>query len=352
MDSPIKYLNQLEADLDAVAETKTVKGRGGGRGGRARGGRWKTWSGAAAAFLVLAWGIGFLADAGLNDGSFSLAGVDAGSATQAGTGTNDEAVPAASPALLPVAEEAFLPWTAAGDTTTDRTISIGKTQIADLSKIVRDGSLSIKIANGTFERRFEDVTDIAEAYGGYVLESETKGAGSGSLTLRIPAARFDDAIVAVRALGEVSASQMSGEDVTAEYVDLQARLTILEARRDVLLSLMTQATTIPQTITVQNALDGVQLKIEQIQGQLRFFDKQVAESTLKVELREEGVEEELTQEEEEIGNPSLSRAVDRAIQGFFGVLATVIVGLGYLVPLGVLGGLGYGAVMLARRRRR
>ncbi len=356
MDSPIEYLSKLEADLNEVAERKRGKNRvERGGGGRARGGRWKTWSGAAAAFLVLAWGIGFLADSGLNDGFQAL---ESGATTGAPRGVADEQAPGVVPGAVPApadeaveAVEAWLGYDVSG-TATFRSISTGKTEIADLSKIVRDGSLSIEIANGTFERRFNDVMDIAEAHGGYVLESETKGAGAGSLTLRIPAARFDDAIVAVRALGEVTASHMSGEDITAEYVDLQARLTILEARRDVLLSLMTQATTIPQTITVQNALDGVQLKIEQIQGQLRFFDKQVAESTLKVELREEGVKEELVQEEEEIGNPSLSRALDRSIQGFFGVLATVIVGLGYLVPLSVLGGIGFGAVMLARRRRR
>jgi len=55
---------------------------------------------------------------------------------------------------------------------------------------------------------------------------------------------------------------------------------------------------------------------------------------------------------EGIQNPSLSRALDRAIQGFFGILATIIVGLGYLLPLAVLGAVVAGAVTLVRRRGR
>lgn len=355
MNSPIEYLNQLEADLQVLAEEKSGKGRSGKGGGRGGGGRWKAWSGAAAAFLVLAWGVGFLAEGGMND-RFPASTVGAGGATKAASerdrGVADEAAAPTVPAALSYDEATG--FTLAGNAETLRKIvpEVEGSSIVDLSKIVRDGSLSLEIPKGTFGRRFEEVTDIARTHGGYVLASQTKGPGYGSLILRIPAARFDDAILAVRTLGDVTASQVTGEDVTAEYVDLQARLTILEARRDVLLQLMTEATTIAQTITVQNALDQVQLKIEQIEGQLRFLDNQVAESTLKVELREKDLEEELTTEEEEIANPSLSRAFDRAIQGFFGVVATVIVGLGYLVPLGALAGVGFGAVMLARRRGR
>jgi hypothetical protein len=352
MDSPIEYLNQLEADLEVLAEGKGGKDRGRG-GGRARGGRWKTWSGAAAAFLVLAWGVGFFAESGMNDALIGAGPADEATSAARGDGEATAGFATPMPGAPDEAAKAALTWTVAGDATTLRRVvpEVNESTV-DLSKIVRDGAISLEIENGRFEERFEDVKDIAKAAGGYVLASQTKGPGSGSLTLRIPASNFDDAFLAIRDLGTVTSSQVVGEDVTAEYVDLEARLTILEARRTVLLQLMTEATTIAQTLQVQNALDQVQLKIEQIEGQLRFLDNQVAESTLKVDLREKDLEEEMTPEEEEIANPSLSRAWDRAIQGFFGVMATVIVGLGYLVPLAALGGLGYGAVMLARRRRR
>jgi len=105
---------------------------------------------------------------------------------------------------------------------------------------------------------------------------------------------------------------------------------------------------------VQNALDDVQLHIEQIQGQLRYLDNQVAESTLKVDMRERTPQDErpvpVEQKTDEVQNPSLGRAWDRAIQGFLGVIATIIVGFGYLVPLLVIAGLVALIVTLVRRR--
>ena len=98
MDSPIEYLSKLEADLNEVAERKRGKNRvERGGGGRARGGRWKTWSGAAAAFLVLAWGIGFLADSGLNDGFQAL---ESGATTGAPRGVADEQAPGVVPGAV------------------------------------------------------------------------------------------------------------------------------------------------------------------------------------------------------------------------------------------------------------
>jgi hypothetical protein len=229
----------------------------------------------------------------------------------------------------------------------------GKTPIlGDLSKIVRDGSTSLTIPKDTFDRKFQQVIGIANRSGGFVLSSETHGTGAGSLILRIPAAHFDDAVTQVRDLGKVVGSSVNGRDVTAEYVDNQARLTILEARRNVLLTLMTKANTIGETITVQNVLDQVQLQIEQIQGQLRYLDNQVAESTLKVDILERTpqAEQEVTQRTDEVQNPNLGRAWDRAIQGFLGVIATIIVGFGYLVPLLVIAGLVLAVLTLVRRR--
>jgi hypothetical protein len=101
-----------------------------------------------------------------------------------------------------------------------------------------------------------------------------------------------------------------------------------------------------------NQLEDVQLQIDQIHGQLRFLNNQVAESTLTVDLREQSAPAGENRINEGIQNPSLSQALDRAVQGFFGILATIIVGLGYLLPLAVMAGLVAGVVTLVRRRGR
>jgi hypothetical protein len=150
-------------------------------------------------------------------------------------------------------------------------------------------------------------------------------------------------------LGDVASSSVTGRDVTAQYIDYQAHLEILRARRTVLLRLMNQATTIGETISVENVLNDVELQIDQIEGQLRFLDAQVAESTIEVDLQEQHAAH-AAAIAASVHNPSLHRAFDRAIQGLLAVLATVIVGLGYLVPVSILAGIVLVIVMLVRRR--
>ena len=190
---------------------------------------------------------------------------------------------------------------------------------------------------------------IARAGGGFVLSSQTQGASSGSLTLRVPSAAFDQTLVRLRALGVPTSSTVTGKDVTAQYVDYQAHLKVLESRRSVLLQLMSRATTIGETITVENELNDVQLQIDQIEGQLRFLDDQVAQATIDVQLLEQHARSAVVAPGD-IQNPSLGRALQRAVQGFLAVLATVVVGLGYLVPVAVLAGIVLLIVMLVRRR--
>jgi hypothetical protein len=117
---------------------------------------------------------------------------------------------------------------------------------------------------------------------------------------------------------------------------------------------MAQANSIQETITVMNQLDDVQSEIEKIQGRLRYLDDQVAESTLRVDMRERQPkdEEQIQQDENDVDNPSLGRAWELAVQGTMNVLATAIVGLGYLLPLAIVGLLIFGIVRLVRRRDR
>ena len=110
---------------------------------------------------------------------------------------------------------------------------------------------------------------------------------------------------------------------------------------------MDTATSIEQTIRVQNALDETQLRIEQIQGQLRLLDDRTSLATIRVELREPGVERRA-----EVDTPSIPNAFERAIAGSVGVVAAIVIGLGYLLPILVLGLLVWFVVARVRREDR
>ncbi len=264
------------------------------------------------------------------------------------------AAPSTAPAALPPNAHALRPapaplgaGSASGAALPDAAATAPP--LADLSKIVRNGSIALTIPDGSFNDRFARVIAIARAGGGFVLSSQTQGASSGSLTLRVPSAAFDQTLVRLRALGVPTASTVTGKDVTAQYVDYQAHLKVLESRRSVLLRLMSRATTIGETIAVENELNDVQLQIDQIEGQLRFLDDQVAQATIDVQLLEQHARSAVVAPGD-IQNPSLGRALQRAVQGFLAVLATVVVGLGYLVPVALLAGIVLLIVMLVRRR--
>jgi hypothetical protein len=307
--------------------------------------RWRSWLVAAAVFLVVAFGVGALAQLGIGGTQASRADFSTvGSAVDDG----QQVVPGPSPGA------SFGVGGRSGDQ--QKAANPGNRASAgtapDLTKIVRDGTIAVSVPDGSFGTKLARVVAIAHANGGFVLSSQTEGSTNGTLTIRVPAAHFDDAIGQVGQLGDVESSSVTGKDVTNEFIDYQAHLQNLVGRRTVLRSLLARTTTIGESLTVENQLQDVQLQIDQIQGLLRVLNNQVAESTLTVDLHEQSAPVGENRTNEGIQNPSLSRALDRAIQGFFGILATIIVGLGYLLPLAVLGGVVAGVVTLVRRRGR
>ena len=213
----------------------------------------------------------------------------------------------------------------------------------DLSKIIRDGTITLVVPRGGFGTAFDDATGIAEAAGGFVLSSSISQENQGTLTMRIPSRKLDGAIVKLRSLGRLAELNLTGKDVTSSYIDLKARLSVLQTQRELIVKLLHQSTTVSGQLSLSNKFSDVQTQIEQIQGQLNVLNDKVELATLKVTLREEGVA--APSDSEDVSHVSLGSAWDRAVQGFFGVVGAVVVGLGYLVPLLVLAGL----VLLIRR---
>ncbi len=217
--------------------------------------------------------------------------------------------------------------------------------LSELSRVIRTAELGLVIPPDSFDQRFAQVVDVASAHEGFVATSTTRER-AGNVTMRVPAANFDRGLRDLRELGDIEVQTIQGRDVTAEYVDLRARLRIAKSRREVLLRLMDRAASIEQTIRVQNALDETQLRIEELQGQLRLLDDRTALATIRVQLREEGVEA-VT----EVDTPSIPNAFERSFAGFVGVIAGVVIGLGYLIPVALLAALVWFVVVRVRRRR-
>ena len=129
---------------------------------------------------------------------------------------------------------------------------------------------------------------VAAGLGGDLLALSQTGSGdqrNALVTIRVPSARFDDAIAQLKKLdAEVETSNVSAKDVTGQVVDLQARLSAKQAEEQAYLALLAKATTVDEILKVQTALFQTRTQIEQLQGQLASLKNQVDYSTITISV--------------------------------------------------------------------
>jgi len=111
-----------------------------------------------------------------------------------------------------------------------------------------------------------------------------------TFVLRIPVGSHDDVVRQLSLLGKVEAESSQGDDITAQYVDLDSRMRNARALEERLLELVkTHTGTVGELLTVETELSRVRGEIEQMQGQLKAWDELVALSTITVQLSTEDV---------------------------------------------------------------
>jgi hypothetical protein len=124
--------------------------------------------------------------------------------------------------------------------------------------------------------------------GGYVVKVETSGTDdymTSQVIFRVPAERFEQALSGVQGLAKkVLSRTVGGDDVTEEFVDLEARLKNLEATRDRLQSFLDKAETVDDALKVNQSLSDIQGQIEQLKGRKQFLQQSAALSTITVTL--------------------------------------------------------------------
>lgn len=220
--------------------------------------------------------------------------------------------------------------------------------------IIKTGSLVLQVAG--IDAAITAATQQITALGGYVSGSERSGDqefDQATITFRVPAGSWDQALAGLRTLAaKVLGERAVTEDVTAQVVDLGARIRNLETTETALQGIMDRAIDIEDVLAVQAELTSVRGQIEQLTAQKTHLEAQAAMSTLSVtfSLKPDPV---LTSTER--FDPTSE--VDRAAASLVGILQGIatagiwfaIVWLPILLGLAVIAGIG--AFVLRRFRR-
>ena len=159
-------------------------------------------------------------------------------------------------------------------------------------KVIQNAEMTIETDNPNEGQR--KIAAIADKHGGFVVISESKQNEAVSQTVastvvnivvRVPAQNFEAAIAEIRGVGgRILHEKSSGQDVTEEYIDLEARIRTKRALEAQFLEIMKQARKISDAMEVQTQLADVRTEIERLEGRRRFLENQSALSTINITL--------------------------------------------------------------------
>lgn len=217
------------------------------------------------------------------------------------------------------------------------------------SMLIRTGSASIEVDK--LDPAILKVRQIASQLGGYIANSSIVGGRdqvrSATLEVKIPAARYDQAVGALGGIGKVESVNTSVEDVGEEFVDINARVANAKRLEERLVNLLaTRTGKLEDVLAVERELARVREEIERSEGRLRYLKTRAAISTLSVTVHEP-----MPILGQNPGDNPIVGAFKQAWRNFVGFVAWLIASLGVLIPLGVVLGGGWYAYRRVRRHK-
>jgi len=170
---------------------------------------------------------------------------------------------------------------------------VGATAEAVERKIIRNAEITMEVPSTTDTQH--KVTSIAEANGGFVVTSEAKQRENVDpaqrtldikLVVRVPSTRFGVTFDEIKKLASnMPQENVSGQDVTEEFIDLEARIKTQKALELQFLEIMRQANKVADALEVQRQIADVRTDIEKLEGRKRFLENRASLSTITVNIQ-------------------------------------------------------------------
>lgn len=152
--------------------------------------------------------------------------------------------------------------------------------------VIKDALIELLVDNTP--RTIDQVTDLAATQGGYIISSRSWYKGDyqyATIRMGVPSEAFESTLKYLRAMAvQVLNEEASGQDVSAEYNDLQSRLTNLEATAARVRAFLDEAKTVEESLKINQTLSDLEGQIEQVKGQMKFYETRSAFSTIEVSL--------------------------------------------------------------------
>ena len=153
-------------------------------------------------------------------------------------------------------------------------------------RIVRQATFEVELAD--VDRGVARLTALVESFGGFVAStdalSDPKGTSRATVTVHVPPAEFSRALAGLDGIGRIARRTIGGQDVSEEFVDLEARVRNFERHEAQLLSFMGKAQKVPDLLALESELARVRGEIEQATGRLRFLKSRTDLATIQVAL--------------------------------------------------------------------
>jgi len=158
---------------------------------------------------------------------------------------------------------------------------------ADAGRMVIKDAIMALLVQDT-NRAIDEVTNLASTQGGYIINSNSwfdDDLKYAQIKMAVPSANFERTLVILRALGiKVLSENASGQDVSADYNDLQVRLDNLEATAARVRAFLDEAKTVEESLRINSTLTQLEGEINQVKGQMKFYEGRSAYSTIDVSL--------------------------------------------------------------------